>query len=205
MRAYLVLAALFGVVMASSPALAQMTLDEARQEGKALGTEKRNDSTLVPSSDAQAAAVPGYSGTSLPEGSYFDDPGKLESDAQAAKSSNEQYRITTDADHSRATFSNSEILATTARATSVENDPSTYLAGEEMGGTKGTCVPLPAAPGSAGYYEASCNAGSKVTTEARTCNVSLDVHTEKRTIYTYYTGRLSFLPTDGGLSRPRGF
>ncbi|KAK0339484.1 hypothetical protein LTR94_034341, partial [Friedmanniomyces endolithicus] len=67
-----------------------------------------------------------------------------------------------------------------------------------MGGTKGTCVPLPAAPGSAGYYEASCNAGSKVTTEARTCNVSLDVHTEKRTIYTYYTGRLSFLPTDGG-------
>ena len=125
MRAYLVLAALFGVVMASSPALAQMTLDEARQEGKALGTEKRNDSTLVPSSDAQAAAVPGYSGTSLPEGSYFDDPGKLESDAQAAKSSNEQYRITTDADHSRATFSNSEILATTARATSVENDPST--------------------------------------------------------------------------------
>ncbi len=198
MRAYLVLAALFGVVMASSPALAQMTLDEARQEGKALGTEKRNDSTLVPSSDAQAAAVPGYSGTSLPEGSYFDDPGKLESDAQAAKSSNEQYRITTDADHSRATFSNSEILATTARATSVENDPSTYLAGEEMGGTKGTCVPLPAAPGSAGYYEASCNAGSKVTTEARTCNVSLDVHTEKRTIYTYYTGRLSFLPTDGG-------
>jgi conjugal transfer mating pair stabilization protein TraN len=198
MRRALAWAALFAALAMGSPAVGQMTLDEARQEGKALGTEKRNDSTLVPSSDAQAAAVPGYSGTSLPEGSYFDDPEKLEAAAQSAKSSNEQYRITTDADRTRATFSNSEILSTTARATSVENDPSTYLAGESMGGTKGTCVPLPATTGSAGYYETSCNAGSKVTTEARTCDVTLDVRAEPRTVYTYYTGRLSFLPTDGG-------
>lgn len=197
MRWWAALAALLTLAV-SAPALGQMTLDEARQQGKALGTEKRNDSTLVPSSDAQAAAVPGYSGTSLPEGSYFDDPERLESDAQSAKTSNEQYRITTDADHSRATFSNSEILATTARATTVENDPSTYLAGEEYSSSGGSCVPLPAGSGSAGYYEASCNAGGKVTTEARSCTVSLDVRTEKRTIYTYYTGRLSFMPTDGG-------
>lgn len=198
MRRALASSVLFMALAMGSPALGQMTLDEARQQGKALGTEKRNDSTLVPSNDAQAAAVPGYSGTNLPEGSYFDDPERLEAAAQSAKSSNEQYRITTDADRTRATFSNSEILSTTARATSVENDPSTYLAGELMGGTKGTCVPLPPATGSAGYYEASCNAGSKVTTEARTCNVTLDVRAEPRTVYTYYTGRLSFLPTDGG-------
>lgn len=198
MRRALAWAALFTALAMGSPAVGQMTLDEARQEGKALGTEKRNDSTLVPSSDAQAAAVPGYSGTSLPEGSYFDDPEKLEAAAQSAKSSNEQYRITTDADRTRATFSNSEILSTTARATSVENDPSTYLEGESMGGTKGTCVPLRATIGSAGYYETSCNAGSQVTTEARTCDVTLDVRAEPRAVYTYYTGRLSFLPTDGG-------
>lgn len=169
MRRPLAWAALFTALAMGSPAVGQMTLDEARQEGKALGTEKRNDSTLVPSSDAQAAAVPGYSGTSLPEGSYFDDPEKLEAAAQSTKSSNEQYRITTDADRTRATFSNSEILSTTARATSVENDPSTYLAGEEMGGSKGTCVPLPATTGSAGYYETSCNAGSKVEQSAPVC------------------------------------
>ena len=198
MRRALASVVLFIAVAMGSPAFGQMTLDEARQQGKALGSEKRNDSTLVPSNDAQAAAVPGYSGTNLPEGSYFDDPERLEAAAQSAKSSNEQYRITTDADRTRATFSNSEILSTTTRATSVENDPSTYLAGESMGGTKGTCVPLPPATGSAGYYEASCNAGSKVTTEARTCNVTLDVRAEPRTVYTYYTGRLSFLPTDGG-------
>jgi hypothetical protein len=69
--------------------------------GQALGTQKRNDPTLVPSSDAQAAAVPGYSGPSLPEGSYFDDPERLEAAGQSAKSSNEQYRITTDADRTR--------------------------------------------------------------------------------------------------------
>ncbi len=198
MKLALVSIALVAGVAMGPPAFAQMTLEEARQQGKEMAAEKRNDSTLVPSSDAQAVAVPGYSGPSLPEGSYFDDPGRLVSDAQSAKSSNEQYRIATDADHSRATFSNAEILSTTERATAVENDPSTYLAGESYSGSGGSCVPLPAAPGSAGYYEASCNAGSKVTTEARTCNVSLDVHTERRTSYTYYTGRLSFLPTDGG-------
>ncbi len=198
MRLALASIALVACLAVGPPAFAQMTLEEARQQGKEMAAEKRNDSTLVPSSDAQAAAVPGYSGTNLPEGSYFDDPGRLVSDAQSAKSSNEQYRITTDADHSRATFSNAEVLSTTERATAVENDPSTFLAGESYSGSGGSCVPLPAAPGSAGYYEASCNAGSKVTTEARNCNVSLDVHIEKRTIYTYYTGRLSFLPTDGG-------
>ena len=41
---------------------------------------------------------------------------------------------------------------------------------------------MPPATGSAGYYEASCNAGSKVTTEARTCNVTLDVRAEPRTV-----------------------
>ena len=56
MRRALAWAALFAALAMGSPAVGQMTLDEARQEGKALGTEKRNDSTLVPSSDAQAAA-----------------------------------------------------------------------------------------------------------------------------------------------------
>jgi hypothetical protein len=94
-------AALVVALTVVTPALAQTTVEEAREQGKALGTQKRNDPTLVPSSDAQAAAVPGYSGPSLPEGSYFDDPERLEAAGQSAKSSNEQYRITTDADRTR--------------------------------------------------------------------------------------------------------
>lgn len=181
-----------------APAYGQMTLEEARQQGKDLGSEKRQDSALVPSSDAQAAAVPGFSGTTLPEGSYFSDPERLEAAAQAAKSSNQAYRITTDAERSRPTFSTSEIRETTARATSVEDDPQTYLAGEDYGGSSGTCVPLPPAAGSAGYYEATCNAGDKVDPEKRTCPVSLDVRADRRTVYTYYAGRLRMMPQDGG-------
>src|SRR3546814_6703539 len=108
--------------MASAPVVAQMTLEEARQEGRALGNEKRQDSTLVPTDSARAEAVPGYDGTSLPQGAYFDNPERMEAEAAATKSSNEQYRITTDADRTRPTFSNAEILETTARATAVERE-----------------------------------------------------------------------------------
>ncbi|KAK0348168.1 hypothetical protein LTR94_038306, partial [Friedmanniomyces endolithicus] len=64
-----------------------------------MAQEKRNDSSLVPSTDAQATAVPGYTGTSQPQSTYYDDPDKLISDAQGMKSSSESYRVSTDADH----------------------------------------------------------------------------------------------------------
>lgn len=198
MKRQAALAAAFAMLSLAAPAAAQMTLEEAREAGRAMGNEKRQDSTLVPTDEVRAEAVPGYSGTSLPEGAYFEDPERLEAAAQSAKSTNEQYRITTDADRSRPTFSNAEILATTSRATSVENDPSSFLAGEELSGTSGTCTPLPPPVGNDGYYETSCNTGSKVTTENRSCAVGLDVRTERRSIYTYYAGRLSFMPEDGG-------
>src|SRR3546814_5732674 len=67
-RIWASVAALFVVLMASSPAVAQMTVEEARQEGRALGNEKRQDSTLLPTASARAEAVPGYDGTSLPQG-----------------------------------------------------------------------------------------------------------------------------------------
>src|SRR3546814_20870068 len=89
------------------------------------------------------------------------------------KSWNEQYRISTDAYRRRPSFSNSEILETTARATTVENDPSAYLAGESMGGSSGSCVPLPPGSGSEGYYESTCNSGAKVEERAMPCTISM--------------------------------
>src|SRR3546814_1989310 len=81
---------------AASPASAQMSVEEARQEGRSLANEKRQDTTLVPTDNARAEAVPGYGGTALPQGAYFDDPERMEAEAAATKASNEQYRITTD-------------------------------------------------------------------------------------------------------------
>lgn len=191
MKAAALVVALVTALLAAGPLAAQMTVERAREEGKAMADEKRSDSSLVPTDNAQAEAVPGYSGTSLPEGSYFDDPDKLEAAAQSAKSTDEQYRIATDADRTRPTFSNAEILATTERATAVENDPSTYLEGEDISSGTGTCTPLPPATGSAGYYEATCNSGGKVEETTVTCSVGLNHQFDDRFKYTCGTAFLT--------------
>src|SRR3546814_3780135 len=107
----------------------------------------------------------------------------MEAEATASKSSNEQYRITTDADRTRPTFSNAEILETTARATAVEKDPAAFLEGEEMSSASGSCTPLPPATGGAVYYEATCNAGTKVEERPRSCFIRMvqDVTDRKST------------------------
>ncbi len=169
---FILLAAAVG---AAAPAAAQMTMEQAREEGRAMGNAAKGNDDLVPDDKAQAEAVPGYTSDSLPQGAYFDDPDKLVNDAQALKSTSEQYQITTDTTHTRPTFSNSEILATTNRATEVENDPTTYLEGEQIGSTSGTCTPLPPGSGTDGTYEASCNVGAKVEQTSPTCNVPLVV------------------------------
>ncbi|PKP94612.1 MAG: conjugal transfer protein TraN [Alphaproteobacteria bacterium HGW-Alphaproteobacteria-16] len=186
-------------IMLAMPAAGQTTREEAREEGKALAEEARRNSALVPSEESQAEVVPGYAGTTVPQSSYFDDPDRLVSDASAAAWSNESYRTVTDPDGVRPTFSNSEILATTARATAIEGDPSTYLEGEAYGGSAGSCTPLPPGTATAGYYEASCNVGATVEEERRTCTVTLDVRIERSDVYTYYTGRMNGLPGDGGV------
>jgi len=169
-----IIGSLCALLIATEPVCAQeMTIEQAREAGKAMAQEKRNDSSLVPSSDAQAAAVPGYTGTNQPQSTYFDDPDKLLADAHAMKSGSESFRVSTDADRTRPTFSNAEILATTNRATAVENDPSTYLEGEAISGGSGTCTPLPPSTSGDGYYEATCNQGTKVEDQPRSCSITM--------------------------------
>src|SRR3546814_16223650 len=86
-----------------------MTVEEARQEGRVLGNEKRQDSTLVPTDSARAEEVPGYGGTSLPQGAYFDNHERMEAEATASKSSNEPYRNTQAADRTDPAFRNAKI------------------------------------------------------------------------------------------------
>jgi len=180
--------ALCMALLVTEPVGAQtMTVDQAREEGKAMAQEKRNDPALVPSSDAQATAVPGYTGTSQPQSTYFDDPDRLVSDAQATKSGNESYRISTDPDHIRSTFSNADILATTNRATAVENDPTTYLQGEAISSGAGTCTALPPGSGTNGSYEAVCNFGTKVEVSAPVCRTPLVVDVTPGTDKYIYT------------------
>ena len=182
-----IVAVLAGVCLTISSAGAQqMTIEQAREEGKAFGNAKRGDESLVPSSEAQAQAVPGYSGTNQPQSTYFDDPDALIAAGTAQRSTNESYRTVTDADRTRPAFSNAEILATTSRATSIENDPSAYLADENIGSTTGQCQPLPPGSGAGGYYEATCNQGTKLDEVPRSCSIRMAPEITKIDAYKYF-------------------
>ncbi|RZL20629.1 MAG: conjugal transfer protein TraN, partial [Sphingomonas sp.] len=85
------------------------------------------------------------------------------------------------------TFSNAEILAATSRGTAIEKDPDTYLGGQSLGGAEGTCTALPPSVGSKGYYEATCNKGSKVTDTVEACRGNL-VPTVINTARWFYYG-----------------
>lgn len=166
--------------------LAQTTVDQAREEGKTMGKELRANDALVPGA-GMAEEVPGYAGTDLPESAYFDDPDKLAADGGAQAAGNDAFATATDRNHTRATFDPNEILATTARATAIEGNPDTYLQGEQLGGSSGSCTPLPPGGGNISYYEATCNYGSKLEQTSQTCSSSLSVTVDKVTSYIYYT------------------
>jgi len=166
--------------------VAQTTVDEARQQGKDMGTQMRADSSLGPS-DAKAAALPGYNGTNLPEQTYFDNPQGLTPAGASAASNNASYNVVTDHDHTRATFANSDILATTNRATAIEKDPESYVQGEAMNGGSGSCNPLPPSSTGTDYYEATCNAGTKIDQGTATCQTPLIVNATPGTSKYVYT------------------
>jgi conjugal transfer mating pair stabilization protein TraN len=153
--ASLIALVLLGVAV---PTPAQMTPQQAREEGKSLGNAMRSDEAWVPKNNAQAMMVPGYQGTDLLEADYFSNPDKLANDAHALKGTSEAYQISTDANKSRPTFPGDEIKAVTTNASAIENDPSTQLGGESITGGSGECKPLPAEESQI-YYDATCDTG----------------------------------------------
>ncbi|EQB02065.1 hypothetical protein V475_21490 [Sphingobium baderi LL03] len=139
-----------------------MTVNQAREEGKALGNAMRSDDAWIPRNDAQAAMVPGYQGMDLPQADYFGDPDRLVNDSNALKGSSDIYRIATDADKVRPTFSDEELEDVTARARQIESDPTEHLGGEQIGGSSGECTPLPAQEQQV-FHDATCDMGVVVT------------------------------------------
>lgn len=183
----------------ATPALAQETTADARAEGKAMAEAFRQDGSLVPNTEGQALEIPGYQGTTLPQSTYFDDPDKMVSEASAQTSSHEGYQTIVEGDRVRPKFDAAEIKADIARGRAIEDDPQAYLDGEDIGGGQGSCIPLPPSQLPEGWYEASCNIGTKLNEQTRSCTIPLSVSVEKRETYTYWAGRMSTMPTDGGV------
>src|SRR3546814_8533542 len=55
-----------------------------------------------------------------------------------------------------------------------------------MSSASGSCTPLPPATGGAGYYEATCNAGTKVEERPRSCFIRMVPDVTTITSYKYY-------------------
>ena len=173
------------LVGGASGVIAQTTIEEARQQGNAMGKAMRADDSLGPN-ELKLQELPGYGGTDLPEKGYFDDPDKLTMDGKVAAPTSDAYGTVTDKGGTRPSFSNAEILAATSRGTAIEKDPETYLGGQDIGGSQGTCTALPPSVGSKGYYEATCNKGSKVTQANEICRGNMVPHVVNTARYFYY-------------------
>jgi len=173
---------------ATSGVVAQTTIEEARKQGNDLGKAMRADKDFEPS-EAKLSQVPGYRGTNLDERVYFDDPDRLAADGAMKAATSDAFGTVTDRARTRPSFSNAEILAATSRGTAIEQDPDAYLGGQSIGGAEGTCTTLPPSVGSKGYYEATCNKGSKVTDTVEACRGNL-VPTVINTARWFYYGVL---------------
>jgi conjugal transfer mating pair stabilization protein TraN len=70
-------------------------------------------------------------------------------------------------------------------ANTVTDDPNAYLQGVSADGSTGNCVPLPPSPGTTNTAEWTCNVGSSVVEQPKTCTRSLTVAAWNETLYQY--------------------
>ena len=142
-------------------------LAAAREQAKALGKSSRASAASLPTS-TPLSQVPGYSATANPAQAYADDPDALIAAGGSAAGHNDAWRMVTDPGRLKVTLGAGEV----GRAQDVEKDPNSYLSGQSLGAADGSCKPLPPG-GSAGYYEATCNTGTKVEESAAVCRTPL--------------------------------
>lgn len=128
----------------------------------------------VSKDEAAPKEVPLFTDTP-PGKSYADDPVAMEADAVVAKGSNEGYNAMIDSMGKRATFSKSDLEATTKFGKDVIADPGAY-SGTAISGTPGTCTAIPKPLASPGFYEQTCNTGYTETGGGPvTCNIAAKV------------------------------
>ena len=154
-----------------APALQAQTMGEASDDGDAFARQIRdatNDSILT--SGAQNE-VPGFEGTDVPGTDFLDDPDGLTA-AGEGKRYDPDYQVVIDPYRTRFDPTTIDLSA----ATTIANDPDAYIGGGfDADGTAGTCEPVPGGGTSDTEYLESCNAGSSVYSDARTCRAPLTI------------------------------
>ncbi|MBX9777784.1 MAG: conjugal transfer protein TraN [Xanthobacteraceae bacterium] len=185
MRRLVVLA--FAMLLAT-PALAQTPTGQARADGKAFGDAAGKAAAGIADDENNASNnLPGYNGGNAPESTYENNIGALDA-AKITASQSPESRLVIDGSTNRPQVPQIQVDQTVARGDIINQNPSTYVQGVDPQGNTGQCVELPPTSTSPGTFEATCNSGSQVVQEAKTCAISLDtkVETKTTTVYDYW-------------------
>lgn len=160
---------------------APMSNAEAKAEAKVTGAALRDVYRDLPLAPGAAGQIPHYQETLPAETGYYENADAMAGAGLFAGLSNEGYRTANDPDRPVVAVDRDEI----ARAVAIEDDPQTYLDGEELGGVQGSCVPLPPGGGGTSYAEWTCNIGSAVIDQPQSCKRTLVVEEWNGTAYQY--------------------
>nr|WP_277754249.1 conjugal transfer protein TraN [Porphyrobacter sp. GA68] len=167
----------------------------ARAEANAFGKTKRGENGGLATSTDLAATVPGYTGAKLPQESLADDPDALTAQGTTAAVSSDTWQTVTNPARTKVIVDPDELV----RSKAIAADPDAYLQGQTLGGSTGSCTPLP--PGDAGtaYYEAMCEEGAQPYDEPRSCRIPLVIQTEGSVYWEYQCHTDKLTRGDGAL------
>lgn len=160
---------------------APMSNAEAKAQAKAIGAALRDSYRDLPLVPGAAGQIPHYQETLPSETVYYENADAMAGAGFVAGLSNEGYRVANDPDRPVVAVTREDV----ARAAAIEDDPQTYLDGEELGGGAGSCVPLPPGGGSTSFAEWTCNVGSAVVEQPQSCKRTLEVEEWNGTAYQY--------------------
>lgn len=167
---------LLGVLTASTLALpvAAQTRDEAKADGKAFATEARGAAREAATTAPDGARIPNFDRTATRDLEQLArNPDQIEARGRSAAPNSPALRAIRDSMASRAQFDPNEVDALLSRSQAINAAPLDYTSGMSIGGSQGSCVPLPPGAGSAGTYTATCNSGTRLEQSQGQCTVPL--------------------------------
>lgn len=167
---------LLGVFTASTLALpvAAQTREEAKADGKAFAIEARGAAREAATTAPDGARIPNFDLTATRDLEQLArDPDQIEARGRSTAPTSPALRTIRDSMASRAQFDPNEIDTLLSRSQAINAAPLDYTSGMSIGGSQGSCVPLPPGAGSAGTYMATCNSGTRLEQSQGRCAVPL--------------------------------
>ena len=181
MKGFRLLAVTLSLAVSGGFTHAQMTAQDAKAAGEAIGTGVRDSTNSSILANGAEANVPTYAGTDFPTLDYVEDPVGLSAAGEAARYQ-QDYKVVVDPYRTVVDPATIDLSA----ASAIEKDPDTYLGpGAGIGGSTGTCSPLPPGGGGATTYLESCNQGSQPFDETRSCRAPLVIQTQGSRYWEY--------------------